>query len=66
MDSESYYGNIRIGLGNNTSAMLKGANSCKPHIDIQLRNCDLWIDEAQVIAAGEFTDPDWRLQAVGE
>lgn len=60
MDSESYYGNVRIGLGNNASAMLKGKNRCKPHIDIQLRNCDVWVDNHQVIEAGEFTDPEWR------
>ncbi len=60
MDSESYYGNIRIGLGNNASAMLRGENRCKPHIDIQLRNCDVWVDEEQIIEAGEFTRPDWR------
>jgi 2,5-dihydroxypyridine 5,6-dioxygenase len=60
MDSESYMGNVRIGLGANTSAMLRGNNPSKAHIDIQLRNCDVWLDESLVIKSGEFTDPDWR------
>lgn len=60
MDSESFYANVRIGLGNNASAMLQGENRCRPHIDIQLRNCDVWVDDEPVIQKGEFTDPSWR------
>ncbi|MCZ7571190.1 MAG: hypothetical protein M5U01_21805 [Ardenticatenaceae bacterium] len=60
MDSESYYGNVRIGLGNNASAMLRGQNRCQPHIDIQLRGCDVWVDGQPVLRNGEFTDPTWR------
>lgn len=60
MDSESYWGNVRIGLGNNASSMLRGQNRCRAHIDIQLRGCDVSVDGTQVIAGGEFTDPGWR------
>jgi 2,5-dihydroxypyridine 5,6-dioxygenase len=62
MDSESFYGNVRLGLGNNASAMLRGENRVKPHIDMQLRSCDVWVDDLQVIQSGEFTDPIWRHQ----
>jgi 2,5-dihydroxypyridine 5,6-dioxygenase len=60
MDSESFYGNVRIGLGNNASAMLKGENRCRPHIDLQLRNCDVWVDDQQILAQGEFTLPSFH------
>lgn len=60
MDSESYWGNVRIGMGANTSAMLRGKNACKAHIDLQLRNCDVLLDGRLVIEAGVFTDPGWR------
>ena len=60
MDSESFLGNVRIGLGANTSAMLRGNNPSKAHIDLQLRGCNLWLDKHQVIKAGDFTDPEWR------
>jgi 2,5-dihydroxypyridine 5,6-dioxygenase len=66
MDSESFYGNVRIGLGNNASAMLKGENRVKPHIDIQLRNCSVWVDDRLVIQDGEFTDPAWRKPSMEE
>ncbi len=51
-----------MGLGNNASAMLRGENRVKPHIDIQLRNCDVWVDDLLVIKTGEFTDPAWQHQ----
>jgi 2,5-dihydroxypyridine 5,6-dioxygenase len=60
MDSESFLGNVRIGLGANTSAMLRGKNPCKAHIDLQMRGCHVWLDKQLVIKAGEFTNPDWR------
>ncbi len=60
MDSESFLGNVRIGLGANTSAMLRGNNPSNAHIDLQLRGCDVWIDDRKVIEAGEFTDLAWR------
>ncbi len=65
MDSESYYGNVRIGLGNNASSMLKGLNRCGAHIDVQLRGCDVAVDGVPVIEAGEFTDPGWRRSSQG-
>ena len=60
MDSESFLGNVRIGLGANTSAMLRGNNPSKAHIDLQLRGCNLWLDKHLVIKAGDFRDPKWR------
>jgi 2,5-dihydroxypyridine 5,6-dioxygenase len=60
MDCESFYGSVRIGLGNNASSMLRGQNHCKPHIDLQLRNCSVWVDDQLVMDKGEFTDPQWR------
>jgi 2,5-dihydroxypyridine 5,6-dioxygenase len=65
MDSESFLGNVRIGLGANTSAMLRGNNPCHAHLDIQLRGCDVWLDEQLVIKAGEFTNPEWRPSRSG-
>ncbi len=60
MDSESYYGNVRIGLGANSSSMLRGDNPCRSHIDIQLRSCDVWVDDRPVIKEGKFTDPEMQ------
>lgn len=66
MDSESFYGNVRVGLGNNASGMLRGENRCRSHIDLQLRGCDVWVDDEMVIERGEFTDPSWRPGAASE
>jgi 2,5-dihydroxypyridine 5,6-dioxygenase len=63
MDSESFYGAVRIGLGNNASSMLRGENRCKPHIDLELRNCDVRVDDCLVIQREEFADPGWRHPA---
>jgi len=56
MDSESFLGNVRIGLGANTSAMLRGNNPSRAHIDLQLRGCHVWLDKQLVIEAGELTN----------
>jgi 2,5-dihydroxypyridine 5,6-dioxygenase len=55
MDSESFLGNVRIGLGANTSAMLRGNNPSHAHIDLQLRGCNVWLDKHLVIKAGKLT-----------
>jgi 2,5-dihydroxypyridine 5,6-dioxygenase len=60
MDCESFYGNVRIGLGINASSMLKGENRCKAHIDIQLRQCSVWVDDLPVLIDGEFANVTWR------
>jgi 2,5-dihydroxypyridine 5,6-dioxygenase len=65
MDSESFYGNVRIGLGNNASAMLKGENRVKAHIDVQLRSCSIRVDGQLVLDGGEFTNPAWQKRAAG-
>jgi 2,5-dihydroxypyridine 5,6-dioxygenase len=58
MDSESFLGNVRIGLGANNSAMLRGKNQSKAHIDLQLRGCDVMLDGHLVIEGGEFAKRD--------
>lgn len=56
MDAESFAGNVRIGLGNNASSMLRGSNTCHSHIDLQLRGCTVAIDGETVVDAGRLVD----------
>lgn len=54
MDSESYAGNVRIGLGNNASSMLRGANRCPSHIDLQLRGCTVLLGGVPIVEDGRL------------
>ena len=62
MDTESYYGNVRIGLGattlrccgEQTTARLTSIYSCAAG--------DVWVDDRLVVQAGEFTDLEWRTR----
>ena len=56
MDAESFAGNVRVGLGNNASSMLRGRNVCRSHIDLQLRGCTVAIDGEAVVDAGGLVD----------
>lgn len=54
MDAESFAGNVRIGLGNNASSMLRGENSCPSHIDAQLRGCTVAVDGEVLVDGGRL------------
>jgi len=57
MDAESYYGDILLGMGCNHFIGLSGRNVTPAHIDFCLRDCNLWVDDLQVLRAGEIV-PD--------
>jgi 2,5-dihydroxypyridine 5,6-dioxygenase len=52
-DNEAYYGNMQIAFGANT-AIFKGQNVSKAHMDFPCRNMSIWLDELQIIDKGQF------------
>jgi 2,5-dihydroxypyridine 5,6-dioxygenase len=52
-DNESYYGNMQIAFGANT-AIFKGKNVSKAHIDFPCRNNSIWLDDELVMDRGQF------------
>jgi 2,5-dihydroxypyridine 5,6-dioxygenase len=65
-DAESFYGNVLIALGNNmfdtphVNRGMGGANSCAGHLDMDLRNANLFLDGAQIIENGSIVPEDLR------
>ncbi|HVU14101.1 MAG TPA: hypothetical protein VHD90_22635 [Phototrophicaceae bacterium] len=52
-DNESYYGNMQIAFGANT-AIFKGQNVSKAHIDFPCRNMGIWLDDLHIMEKGQF------------
>ncbi len=51
MDGRSYYGNVLFSTGPDSE--FGGGNTTACHLDIPLRNCDLFLDGEQILSAGE-------------
>ncbi len=52
-DQESFYGNMQIAFGANT-AIFKGRNVSKAHMDFPCRNNSIWLDGELIMDKGQF------------
>ena len=52
VDGRSFYGNVLFSTGPN--AELGGTNDTGCHLDLPLRNCDLYLDNQQVVKEGQL------------
>lgn len=58
MESRAFYGNTLFSTGPNQE--LGGTNNTACHIDIPMRNCNVYLDDEPVIIEGEFTIDDLK------
>jgi 2,5-dihydroxypyridine 5,6-dioxygenase len=58
VDGRSFYGNVLFSTGPN--AELGGTNDTGCHLDLPLRNCDLYLDNQQVVKEGQLVPPELR------
>ncbi len=54
----AFYGNVLFSLGPNTE--LGGTNDTACHMDIPLRNCNLYLDGAPIVEHGRLVPPEMR------
>jgi len=52
-DQEAFYGNMQIAFGANT-AIFRGSNHTRAHMDFPCRNTSIWVDDQQVLDKGKF------------
>lgn len=52
-DQEAFYGNMQIAFGANT-AIFRGANKTRAHMDFPCRNMSIWLDDLQIMEEGQF------------
>lgn len=58
MESRSFPGNVLFSTGPNVS--FGGPNSSLCHIDIPMRNCDLFLDDEPIVLGGEIAVPELK------
>jgi 2,5-dihydroxypyridine 5,6-dioxygenase len=56
MDARAFYGNFLFSTGPNTEVGGKRKTPC--HLDIPLRNCDIYLDDQAVVLAGDVVAPE--------
>ena len=59
-DIESYYGNVQVEFGSNNDVAFQGKIDSDAHLGHCMLNCNLYLDDEQVIELGEFVDETWR------
>lgn len=59
MDARAFYGNFLFSTGPNTEVGGKRKTPC--HLDIPLRNCDIYLDDQAVVMAGDVVAPEQSL-----
>ncbi|URD45385.1 2,5-dihydroxypyridine 5,6-dioxygenase (plasmid) [Pseudomonas sp. BYT-5] len=59
MDARAFYGNFLFSTGPNTEVGGKRKTPC--HMDIALRNCDVYLDDLAVVSAGNVVAPEASL-----
>lgn len=59
MDARAFYGNFLFSTGPNTEVGGKRKTPC--HLDIPLRNCDIYLDNQAVVMAGDVVAPQQSL-----
>lgn len=60
MNALSFYGNVLFSLGPNLE--LGGTNDTACHLDLPMRRCSLWLDDVQILRAGEVIHPQMRVE----
>jgi len=60
MDAESFYGDVLFGMGANHFIGLGGMNVTSAHIDFCLRECNMWVDDLQVLAEGTIVPEELK------
>lgn len=55
MDARAFYGNFLFSTGPNTEVGGKRKTPC--HLDIPLRNCDIYLDDQAVVLLGDVVAP---------
>ena len=58
VDGRSFYGNVLFSTGPN--AELGGTNDTGCHLDLPLRNCDLYLDNQQIVKEGKLVPSELR------
>jgi 2,5-dihydroxypyridine 5,6-dioxygenase len=58
MDGRAVYGNVLFSTGPNTE--YGGDNNTRCHLDIPMRDCDLYLDNEQILASGRVVPDDLR------
>lgn len=59
MESRAFYANVLFSTGPNKE--LGGTNATPCHVDIPMRNCDLFLDDEPVLVRGEFISEELRV-----
>lgn len=59
MDARSYYGNFMFSTGPNAEAGGTRHTAC--HLDIPMSSCSVWLDETQILNAGDVLPDDQRV-----
>ena len=52
MNALAFYGNVLVSLGPNSEVGGKNDTAC--HLDMPLRNCDLWLDDQAIVQGGKI------------
>ncbi len=58
-DQEAFYGNMQVAFGSNT-AIFRGTNQTRAHMDFPCRNMSIWLDDLQVLEDGQFLLDDLK------
>lgn len=58
VDGRSFYGNVLFSTGPNNE--LGGTNDTACHLDLPLRDCDLYLDNELIVEKGELRPPELR------
>ena len=60
MEPRSFYGNVMFSTGPNNE--LGGPNDTHCHLDIPMRNCSLFLDDAPIVIDGDIVVPDMKME----
>ncbi|MEQ8344725.1 MAG: hypothetical protein RIB84_15375 [Sneathiellaceae bacterium] len=61
MDGRAHYGNVLFSLGPDTE--FGGSNDTPCHLDLPMRNCNLWLDDDLIVEDGDVVPADMRPAA---
>lgn len=53
-DNESYYANMQVAFGANVGIFTQGTTRARGHFDFPCRFNSFWVDDVQIMSAGEF------------
>ena len=59
MDGRACYGNVLFSMGPDTE--FGGINDTACHLDLPMRHCSLWLDDAMILDSGDVLPSDMRI-----